>query len=297
VASLPDPGRLEKALLACGLRGPFFNLRPLSGGAINQAYALETGDGPVFVKANQAAPPDFFLRERESLEALAQAGSSLRIPKVIGGFLSDHPSKADLQLLVMEYLDPVSPSPRLWEAFGRGLAELHGGMEPRYGFRSDNYLGSTPQPNGWMEDWGKFFAERRIGHLIDQLRRAGKLSAQESNLYDRLLEKIPALLSHRPPASFLHGDLWSGNFLATAQGPALIDPAVYYGDREAEWAMMRLFGGFPEIVFDAYQEVFPLPPGWRERLPLYQLYQLLNHKLLFGGGYGEQAWAAAGKYF
>jgi fructosamine-3-kinase len=295
VAAFPDPDRLEKTLFACGIRGPYRNLRNLSGGAISQAYALNTGDGPVFVKVNQAAPPDFFLREHEGLAALAQAKSSLRIPKVIGDFPPD-PPKADIQLLVLEYLDPVSPSPRVWEALGRGLAELHGGIEPRYGFRSDNYLGSTSQPNGWMEDWGKFFAERRIGPFIDRLRRAGKLSAQESNLYDRLLEKIPALLSHRPSASLLHGDLWSGNFLATAQGPALIDPAVYYGDREAEWAMMRLFGGFPEIVFNAYQEVFPLPPDWRERLPLYQLYQLLNHQLLFGGGYGAQALLAAGRY-
>jgi fructosamine-3-kinase len=118
----------------------------------------------------------------------------------------------------------------------------------------------------------------------------------ERKIYDRLLEKIPGLLAHNPTPSLLHGDLWSGNFLSTTQGPALIDPAVYFGDREAEWAMMRLFGGFPETVLEAYREVSPLPPDWRERQPLYQLYHLLNHQLLFGGSYGAQALSAAKRY-
>jgi protein-ribulosamine 3-kinase len=110
------------------------------------------------------------------------------------------------------------------------------------------------------------------------------------------MKRLPDLLGHAPIPSLLHGDLWNGNFLATTRGPALIDPAVYFGDREADLAMMRLFGGFPETVFAAYREAWPLPPGWKEREPIYRLHHLLNHQLLFGGAYGAEALTAARKY-
>ncbi len=236
-------------------------------------------------------PRDFFLREREGLTALSGAGSSLLFPKVLE--LSQSKTGG---ALVLELLESSPPAPAAWEALGRGLAELHRRTETRFGFPTDNYIGLTPQENGWMGNWGDFFAERRIAPLVNRLERAGALSAPEAKMYARLLEKIPALLAHAPPASLLHGDLWIGNFLATPQGPALIDPAVYYGDRETEWAMMNLFGGFSEAAFAAYQEDWPLPGDWRERQPLYQLYHLLNHQLLFGGGYGAQALTAARQY-
>ena len=281
-AVFPDP---ETALKACGVRGPWRGIRPLSGGVFGRVFRAETGDGRVCLKIGPPHP----LREREGLEALAAAESGLCVPKVLGHWVPENGPGA----LALEYL---APGPADWEALGRVLAELHRRSEKHFGFFHDNFLGATPQENGWMENWGLFFAERRIGALVRRLERAGELSGAESGLYAKLLEKIPSLLSHLPAPALLHGDLWSGNFLPSQKGPALIDPAVYFGDREAEWAMMRLFGGFPQAALSAYQESFPLPAGWRERQPLYQLYHLLNHQLLFGGGYGAQAMAVARNY-
>jgi fructosamine-3-kinase len=279
---------LETALRVIGVPGPYRGLQPLSGGCISRAFRVETGTGSVFVKT-AAGSADMFLRECQGLEALAQAGSSLRIPRVLGC----HAASDGTAVLALEYLEPGPPA---WEELGRGLAKLHHAQGPDFGFHQDTFIGATPQENGWMKDWAAFYSERRVGALIQKLEHTGSLSGVERKIYDRLLEKIPGLLAHNPTPSLLHGDLWSGNFLSTTQGPALIDPAVYFGDREAEWAMMRLFGGFPETVLEAYREVSPLPPDWRERQPLYQLYHLLNHQLLFGGSYGAQALSAAKRY-
>ena len=166
---------------------------------------------------------------------------------------------------------------------------MHRAPEDRFGFDRDNFCGLTPQENAWSGDWAGFFRDRRLGALIRRLEQRGDLGADERDVYARLLDRLPDLLGHAPRPSLIHGDLWSGNFLAAAVGPALVDPAAYCADREAEWAMMLLFGGFPETVLAAYQEAWPLPEGWRERVPLYQLYHVLNHFLLFGGGYGGQA--------
>jgi fructosamine-3-kinase len=287
----PTPLWLAAALRVGGLPGPHRILRDLSGGCINRACAVETGAGKVLVKSNASAPPDFFLREREGLEALAAARSSLVIPKVLALHMPD--TGVGPAALVLEWLEPAAPDPGMWEELGRGLAALHRVTSGRYGFGADNYMGATPQPNGWMEGWGSFVVERRIGHLTRLLAGAGALAPEARRTYDRLLERIPGLLDHRPAPSLLHGDLWRGNFLATTRGPAVIDPAVYHGDRETDLAMMRLFGGFPETVFDAYREVWPLPDGWKEREPFYRLYHLLNHQLLFGGPYGAEALAIA----
>jgi fructosamine-3-kinase len=201
-------------------------------------------------------------------------------------------------LLVLEYLEPDGdePTAATWEALGRGLAELHRAPEDRFGWSRDNYCGLTLQENGWADDWPEFFARRRLGTLVERLQSKGALSPAERKTYTALVEKTPSLLAHSPRPSLIHGDLWSGNFLSTALGPALVDPAAYCADREAEWAMMLLFGGFPDRVLAAYQEAWPLPPEWRERIPLYQLYHVLNHQLLFGGSYGGQAIRLARKF-
>jgi protein-ribulosamine 3-kinase len=278
-------------------------LEAVPGGSINQTFRLRTSAGVYFCKWNPAAPPGFFRREAEGLAALAATGTPLRIPKVIAVAPESgdsavpprapqaHPRKPGL--LVLEYLEPDAdgPSQRTWEELGRGLAILHRAPEERFGFDRDNYCGLTPQENAWSGDWAGFFRDRRLGALIGRLERRGDLGSAEREDYARLLDRIPDLLGHghAPRPSLIHGDLWSGNFLAAAVGPALADPAAYCADREAEWAMMLLFGGFPDTVLDAYQEAWPLPEGWRERIPLYQLYHVLNHSLLFGGGYGVQA--------
>ncbi len=297
MSQLPEGFRsaLEAAFRDSGRPIPsLIGLDAVPGGSINQTFQLRASTGVFFCKWNPAAPPGFFRREAEGLAALAGTGATLRFPKVIAVAPEAAPAR-NPGLLVLEYLepDPDGPSQRTWEELGRGLAEMHRAGEDRFGFDRDNYCGLTPQENAWSGDWAGFYRDRRLGALIRRLGQRGDLGAAERDEYARLLDRLPDLLGHGPRPSLIHGDLWSGNFLAAAAGPALVDPAAYCADREAEWAMMLLFGGFPDRVLEAYQEAWPLPEGWRERIPLYQLYHVLNHFLLFGGGYGAQAFRIA----
>ena len=171
-----------------------------------------------------------------------------------------------------------------YAALARMLAALHRTTGPRYGWHRDNYIGLTPQANGWCDDWPQFWRERR---LRPQLELAGKNGfAFKSFPFEDLLK------GHHPQPALLHGDLWSGNAGFTAEGPVLFDHAVYYGDRETDLAMTELFGGFPPEFYAAYDAAFPLEPGYEKRKPLYNLYHLLNHLNLFGGGYLAQVEAA-----
>jgi fructosamine-3-kinase len=251
---------------------------------MNETAVVETDAGPFFAKWNRSPLPHLFEREAEGLRALAASGTSLRVPR---------PVCARADLLVMEYLPPGRPAPDLDERFGRGLAELHRATAPAYGFPHDNYCGTTPQPNGWLDDWTAFWRERRLRFQLDL---AADMPRDERRVFDRLLGRLDALLVAEPPA-LIHGDLWGGNrHVAPDGGPAIVDPAAYYGHREAELGMMVLFGGFSARVFAAYEEVRPLAPGWRDRLPLYSLYHVLNHRHLFGGGYGAQALRIARRF-
>lgn len=307
----PDPGPLAALAEAFRHAAPWtaidpgdppaiLSLAPVPGGSINRAFRVETTRGPFFCKWNPGAPADMFARERDGLEALAAAGSPLIVPRVA----ALAPPGGD-PALVLEWLEPASAggaregggrASRDWEALGRGLAGLHRRGADRFGFAADNYCGLTPQENAWTDDWPAFWGERRIGAVARRLERSGAFGPREAELFRRLRGRLPRLLAHGPAPSLIHGDLWSGNALLCDRGPALVDPAAYFGDREAEWAMMLLFGGFPDAVLGAYQESWPLPPGWRERLPLYQLYHVLNHALLFGGGYGSRAVGIASRY-
>jgi protein-ribulosamine 3-kinase len=162
-----------------------------------------------------------------------------------------------------------------WAAMGRMLAKVHRNISDRFGWATDNWIGLAPQVNGWSDDWASFFLEKR---LAPQARRAGL----------QLPEVRMLLEGHRPQASLLHGDLWSGNAGFTPQGPVIFDPAVYYGDREADLAMTELFGGFPEAFHASYKKEFPMEAGYETRKYLYNLYHLLNHLNLFGAGYRAQ---------
>ncbi|MDB5102600.1 MAG: ketosamine-3-kinase [Fibrobacteres bacterium] len=302
---------LDAAFRDAGRPAPVLvGLEAIPGGSINQTFLLRTASGVYFCKWNPTAPPGMFRREAEGLAALAGSGTSLRIPRSIALSPDAPVARQSLDapipaqepqtplrpsLLVLEYLesDADGPSKRTWELLGRGLAELHHAGEERFGFDRDNYCGLTLQENAWSDSWPEFYAQRRIGALVDRLGKRGDLGAAEIRDYAKLMERFPELLAHKPAPSLIHGDLWSGNFMAAVNGPTLVDPAAYCADREAEWGMMLLFGGFPETVLAAYQEAWPLPEGWRERVPLYQLYHVLNHFLLFGGAYGGRALAIA----
>jgi fructosamine-3-kinase len=253
--------------------------RPAAGGCINNGVHLETESGArFFLKTNANAPAEMFAREAEGLAALAATGE-LRVPAV-------HLVGEDF--LLLEDLRPGRRATDYWEAFGRGLARLHAHTSPRFGFEHDNYIGSTPQPNRWSEDGYAFFAQQRLGYQVRLARENGLLVASEAAAIKRLAARLPQLVPPQP-ASLLHGDLWAGNALADAQGaPAIIDPAAHYGWAEAELGMTALFGGFPPAFYAAYEAQRPLAAGWRERLPLYNLYHLLNHLNLFGSGYYGQ---------
>ena len=171
-----------------------------------------------------------------------------------------------------------------WPALARMLAALHRHSAPRFGWETDNWIGLAPQKNGWSEDWIAFWRERR---LLPQLERAG-LASQAAPLLQKLERFFPG---YRPVPSLLHGDLWHGNAGFTPEGPVLFDPAVYYGDREADLAMTQLFGGFPRTFYEAYREAWPLDAGYAMRKELYNLYHLLNHLNLFGESYLAQVQA------
>ncbi len=264
----------------------------LGGGCINHASKLETTAGTWFLKWNAACPADMFEREAEGMTELGKAaGSELRIPKVLCHKAPD----STPGFLVMEFLPPgrtADDDAKL----GRGLAAVHRYTGNSFGFYHDNYCGDTPQSNRQTTNWLTFFQEHRLKYLLRLIERDRGLSASDQKTYDRLLDRLPALIPAESEPSLIHGDLWSGNYMLTAEGPALIDPATYYADREMEFAIVTMFGGFSSRFFDAYNAAFPLDAAWRERNKLYQLYHILNHYYLFGGGYGAQALSVARSY-
>lgn len=192
--------------------------------------------------------------------------------------------------IVLEHLDLMPADDRGMRALGKRLAQLHRVTGKRYGWHRDNTIGATPQINAWADDWVAFWRERRLGFqlsLAASQGHGGRLIA----IGESLMEKLPAYFAgYSPLPSLLHGDLWSGNAAMEAGSEAVIfDPAVYYGDREADLAMTELFGGFPPSFYDAYRAEYPLDPGYATRKQLYNLYHVMNHLNLFGGGYGAQA--------
>lgn len=253
------------------------------GGCINDAFAVKLADGrEFFVKTNPNPLPGLFAREAEGLEALT-AANALRVPMVIGEAPADAGVPA---FLVLEKIVTGQPKQGFYEHFAAAFAQLHRHQGQRFGFTSDNYLGSTPQPNGWHDDWPGFWAQHRLGHMLRLARQQGQATAELNRLGDRLLARLPHLLATDEPPSLLHGDLWGGNYLVDQDGAAvLIDPAVYYGNREADLAMTRLFGGFEASFYRAYEEEWPLAPDASRRQPVYELYHYLNHLVLFGSGY------------
>ncbi|MEZ5331033.1 MAG: fructosamine kinase family protein [Thermoanaerobaculia bacterium] len=265
------------------------NARPVAGGCISSARIVELEDGrSFFVKSNRRELAPMFEGEAEGLSFLASV-DTLRVPKgAVTGVVGE------IAWIAMEALESAPARPRFWEELGEGFARLHAeGRADRFGFPHDNYIGATPQPNEWMDDWTEFWRRRRIGHQLAIAREGGRSDPELDRLGDRLLERLEAFLGGvDEPPSLLHGDLWSGNVMTGPGGePVLIDPACSYGHREADLAMTRLFGGFDQRFYDAYEAAWPLSPGHRERLPLYELYHLLNHLNLFGGSYRGQCLA------
>ena len=264
----------------------------VAGGDVNRALRAELDDGrTVFVKHRDGAPAGMYRAEAEGLRWLAEA-EAIRIPEVVA--LADD---AEPRLLALEWIDRGARGAGHDEALGRGLAALHAAGAPCFGLAEDNFIADIPQPNGPLPTWAAFHAERRVLHLGRRAVGAGLLPAGAGEKLERLAARMPELCGPEEPPARLHGDLWSGNAIADRAGsPVLVDPAVYGGHREVDLAMMRLFGGFSERVFAAYDEAFPLAPGHEERVALHQLTPLLVHVLLFGGGYARQAMRGVERY-
>lgn len=264
----------------------------VGGGCIHNATKLETTTGTFFLKWNTRCAPDMFIREAECLRELRKANPEpLIIPEVIlTKEINDTPG-----YLLLEFLEDGN-TPQGDEDLGRGLARLHRFRGEKFGFHVSTYCGLTLQDNIWQNNWPYFFAEQRIGALVSQIKKERGMSAEQLKVYEKLMDKIPSLLPDVSIPVLIHGDLWSGNYMMTMRGPALIDPAAYYADREMEMGIMTMFGGFSSRFWSAYNEEFPLPPYWRTRNRLYQLYHILNHYLLFGGSYGQSAIETAKSY-
>lgn len=265
----------------------------LGGGCINNASKIETNSGTFFLKWNAHCPADIFVREAESLNELKKAASGkLIVPEVYAAREVDETPG----FLVLEHLVPGIPGANTDELLGRGLAAIHQFRGEQFGFAHDNYCGSTPQDNTRKNNWAEFFRDNRLGHLLRLIKKDRPFPVSEMKIYDRLLDRLPELLPGKPEPVLIHGDLWGGNYMVCEKGPALIDPASYYADREMEMGIMTMFGGFSQRFYSAYNEVHPLPENWKDRNSLYQLYHVLNHYYLFGGGYGSQALRIA-KYY
>lgn len=256
--------------------------RGVGGGSINRTGTLELSNGvTLFLKENSRRHTDLFKAEAAALEAL-RAAQGPRVPEPIALVEDDRN-----QYLLMEAIEPGRKGGGFFSRFGRELAELHqSNRGEAFGFSMDNHIGSTPQKNPWTESWTEFYGEQRLRFQIELARRKGLADGSMVSGVESIIGKLHTLLPEPEHPALLHGDLWGGNYMVDEEGePVLIDPAVYYGHREADLAMTELFGGFSPEFYRAYDETFPLQPGYRERVDLYNLYHLLNHLNLFGGGY------------
>lgn len=266
--------------LARELATPIRSFQALAGGDINRAFRLETSQRSFFLKYN-AYPQgaDMLRTEKSGLDLLAATGSiSIPEPVAQGSAQSYH-------FLLLEDWSGHRAGANFWKNFGHKLALLHQNTAPKFGLHEDNFIASLPQRNQQHDSWTSFYWEERLFPLLQKGLDKQLISYKEFQDVIPLGNKLEQIFPHTAPA-LLHGDLWSGNYMIAPDGQAgLIDPAIYYGHREMDLAMTRLFGGFPEVFYQTYQSTFPLEAGWTERIPICQLYPLLVHLLLFGRSY------------
>jgi fructosamine-3-kinase len=251
---------------------------------------MATEQSRSFVKTGGADDLPRYAAEANGLAALRATGA-VRVPQVLACGLVADQARLEIEFLDLRGLDRASGA-----LLGRQLADLHRHVGERFGFVEDNWIGGSPQANGWREEWPRFFVERRLRPQLQWARDKGtdKLLLEQG---ESLAERLAAFfVDYHPKPSLLHGDLWGGNASALPDGtPVIFDPAVYYGDREADVAMSELFGGFPESFYAGYRAAWPLDSGYETRKTLYNLYHVLNHYNLFGAGYLNQARRMTGR--
>ncbi|MBA3901815.1 MAG: fructosamine kinase family protein [Bacteroidetes bacterium] len=276
-----QPGQATKAIIE-GVTGRIINILPVSGGSINNAFKVETASSAYFLKTNPACLYlNMFETEAKGLRLLKNS-SLFKVPDVV--LLGNGADK----FILMEWIETGQKTPVLYKKAGEYLAQMHHNSGDFFGLSHHNYIGSLPQSNKAHQNWGEFFKAER---LEPQLKIACKKNIFEPAVlkqFEKLFTKLNEIFPNEPPA-LLHGDLWSGNFMATIEGsPAIFDPAVYFGHREMDLAMTKLFGGFSPEFYQHYQETFPLEKGWQKRMDICNLYPLLVHVNLFGGSYVNQ---------
>ena len=256
--------------------------QPVSGGSINAAYVLSDEKNRYFVKTNSSGRQDMFEAEAQGLQALA-ASDTLKVPTPV--CYGDDQQKS---YIVMEYLEMSGSANQA--ALGEQLAAMHKVCEPQFGWSIDNTIGATPQINAWSENWLEFWREQRLGYQLKLAAKNG-YGGELQSLGEKLLIEMPVLFTGREiKPSMLHGDLWGGNAAGLKDGtPVIFDPAFYYGDREADLAMTYVFGGFGPDFYASYQNAFPLDDGFAVRKTFYNIYHIINHLNMFGGGYHGQA--------
>ena len=281
------PPALGEAITTALGRAPRSASR-VSGGDLNDAFRIEFDDGQAaFVKTASDAQPGSYAAEARGLRWLAEPGA-LRLPDVLAVLDPDDKDPRGPRLLALEWIEQGRLDAAGEEELGRGLAEVHAAGAEAFGGESELRVGPLTVPNEPAPSWPEFYAERRLRPLAEQAQAKGSLPDGCMDAIDRVCERLDELAGPEEPPARLHGDLWSGNVLADDDGrPTLIDPAAYGGHREVDLAMLRLFGGPSERCFSAYHEARPLADGHDERVPLWQLFPLLVHAVLFGGGYGS----------
>lgn len=268
----------EKLLHAAGFY-EIKNLRRISGGDINEAFAFFSKEQEYFVKINQLQDfPDLFEKEASGLQHLSE-NTTFRIPRVFSQGIFE-----EWQFLVMEFLPKGQANAKDWQFFAERLAAMHRVTREKFGFFEDNYLGTHPQGNSPKKSWAEFYSENRILPGIRQMYDTGIADKSLAKNAERLCSTLSEIYPKEPP-SLIHGDLWGGNYLATENEITIIDPAVCYAHREMDIAVAKLFGGYPQIFYESYQELYPMESGLEERLPVSQLYHLIFHAVQFGGGY------------
>lgn len=283
---MPDWSSIAKHLRDAGIRlGDAAIPRPVGGGDISAAWRLDTDGSELFLKTGPASSIEMFAAEAEGLAEIASA-KAVRVPEVFAIGQTE-----EAAFLALEWLSFERTSAKSERLLGEQLAKMHHTVKDRFGWHRGNTIGLTPQHNDWSADWVEFFREHRLGYqlrLAAESGFAGELQDQGARLLRRLRLFFDA---YKPVPSLVHGDLWGGNWASCDGVPVIFDPAVYYGDRETDLAMTKLFGGFGGAFYDAYESAWPLEPGSPERQNLYQLYHVLNHLNLFGGGYLSRALA------
>ena len=263
-----------------GETAELLSVSPVGGGDINEAYRFETTLGTYFVKKNSSSRfPQMFEKEALGLKILADA-EEIPVPEVM-----TWDETGEEAFLIMKYIPPGTKSPDFWETFGRRLAALHRHTDEMFGLDHDNYIGSLHQSNRRHRSWTDFFREERLQFQVKMARDAGRIDSDTIRKFERFYQKLEDIFPVEPPA-LIHGDLWGGNFIVNPEGEAvIIDPAVYYGHREMDLGMSQLFGGFHHEFYEAYNRHYSLEPGWQKRLDYCNLYPLMVHVNLFGGGY------------